>query len=439
MFFPWKPSGLSLFVGFALGIFLSIPGYHATIAVDDTNLEFDSISAAFGKPWIDNVEYRAHLQFLDSRPFLCQGDQDMPSLPNYNDDYDGHAHRMLHDETNHTSTLYKVDDDLPIAVLVSRGACSFEEKARETLLLQPEVEFCIVYDVQSGTHFFPASASGESDDITVGMLFVSYSTGIQLLQMLKEQSDNVTAHGSLIITMDNPIPDYAAEGNDIDAEGWVVDALNGLFSFLMCFGCLVICLRAGSHAEDAASYLGSGLMTEEQVLELPCVAYGSAGGVGGAVEEGDSEDTDNEAGATSRIRHHQTSCAVCIEEYNEGDQLRQLPCQHEFHTECILPWLTERHSSCPLCKHDAVSQPEGDKDDSDWVHLRRWFIVSLLPSVLRPGRTLVSGDEDHDEEEGTRAEVELTSLEEVEESEEREVFVDEPGSNTEEPDGGASF
>ena len=44
-------------------------------------------------------------------------------------------------------------------------------------------------------------------------------------------------------------------------------------------------------------------------------------------------------------------CSICLEEFRPGEVLRLLPrCEHAFHTECILPWLTERQGCCPMCK-----------------------------------------------------------------------------------------
>ncbi|XP_022222940.2 protein goliath [Drosophila obscura] len=46
-------------------------------------------------------------------------------------------------------------------------------------------------------------------------------------------------------------------------------------------------------------------------------------------------------------------CAICIETYKPTDTIRILPCKHEFHKNCIDPWLIE-HRTCPMCKLDVL-------------------------------------------------------------------------------------
>jgi hypothetical protein len=57
----------------------------------------------------------------------------------------------------------------------------------------------------------------------------------------------------------------------------------------------------------------------------------------------------------------ENSCAVCIDDLDGLDPslLTVLPCGHHFHTDCILPWLTERQSKCPLCKFDVLEYVRG--------------------------------------------------------------------------------
>lgn len=46
------------------------------------------------------------------------------------------------------------------------------------------------------------------------------------------------------------------------------------------------------------------------------------------------------------------SCAICIDNLDDDDEVRGLTCGHAFHAACLDPWLTSRRACCPLCKAD---------------------------------------------------------------------------------------
>ncbi|XP_025794184.1 E3 ubiquitin-protein ligase SDIR1 isoform X3 [Panicum hallii] len=57
-----------------------------------------------------------------------------------------------------------------------------------------------------------------------------------------------------------------------------------------------------------------------------------------------------QADRTSKTLEDELTCSVCLEQVAVGDLLRSLPCLHQFHVNCIDPWLRQQ-GTCPICKH----------------------------------------------------------------------------------------
>ncbi|KAL8114208.1 E3 ubiquitin-protein ligase At4g11680-like [Apium graveolens] len=57
-------------------------------------------------------------------------------------------------------------------------------------------------------------------------------------------------------------------------------------------------------------------------------------------------------------------CSICLCAYEDGTELRELPCRHHFHSACIDKWLYI-NATCPLCKFNIVKN--GNHSGSDEV------------------------------------------------------------------------
>jgi hypothetical protein len=70
------------------------------------------------------------------------------------------------------------------------------------------------------------------------------------------------------------------------------------------------------------------------------------------------------------------SCPICTDDFIKGQDLRVLPCNHQFHMECIDPWLMNVSGTCPLCRIDLnppqpenAEQTEENADQPDQSHV----------------------------------------------------------------------
>ena len=51
-------------------------------------------------------------------------------------------------------------------------------------------------------------------------------------------------------------------------------------------------------------------------------------------------------------RHQKDKCTVCLENLKRGDKMRQLPCFHYLHSECLVGWFTRGNTVCPVCRYE---------------------------------------------------------------------------------------
>ncbi|XP_011002649.1 PREDICTED: E3 ubiquitin-protein ligase SDIR1-like isoform X2 [Populus euphratica] len=104
-------------------------------------------------------------------------------------------------------------------------------------------------------------------------------------------------------------------------------------------------------------------MSEEEINALPVHKYKVTGpqNGGSSMQQASSsvsaekkkQDTGNAIGSM-KSSDDELTCSVCLEQASVGEVIRTLPCLHQFHANCIDPWLRQQ-GTCPVCKFGAGS------------------------------------------------------------------------------------
>lgn len=65
--------------------------------------------------------------------------------------------------------------------------------------------------------------------------------------------------------------------------------------------------------------------------------------------------TDTVAAPTRDVSYSQLTCPICLDDFIHAETIvRELPCGHIFHPECIDPFLRDNSSLCPMCKKSSL-------------------------------------------------------------------------------------
>ena len=95
------------------------------------------------------------------------------------------------------------------------------------------------------------------------------------------------------------------------------------------------------------------------------------------------------------------ACAICMDEYKEGDLLRCLPCSHEFHVPCCDRWL-QSSSTCPLCR-SAISEEGREEQERERQREREQERLDREELARREEHPSADGEDDgghHDDDRG---------------------------------------
>jgi hypothetical protein len=398
----------------------------ATVYILDSNSNrnetFASLPGLFGAVMNVSTSYHAHVQFFPQNPNLC----DM------------------------TPTTILVEpfsnSNLPVAILAARGQCAFERKAQVAEQLGSSVAFLLVYNTDVGADenaLVPMYS--EFGDTRLALLSVSHRAGQAIKQRIYAASSTIKSEGGPVLELDAQPPEGLLTADDV--RSMLLSAL-GLFFMLLSFSACVMIVagtRGSLIAESNPAFsTGRRLLTEAEVQQFlmgEAAVHSEAGhhespsgtirvGVDGAPIRNPTatvRDSTSETklatipnSSNNEEYHHSHSCAVCFDDFNEQSLITVLPCQHKFHFDCILPWLTERQSKCPLCKYNVMEYVRAKQSEqgtspaaSFWerIQRRRWTaIVTHELEERRASGRVISAEEMEEELELTEQQLERTSV-----------------------------
>ncbi|KAF8412305.1 hypothetical protein HHK36_000266 [Tetracentron sinense] len=117
-------------------------------------------------------------------------------------------------------------------------------------------------------------------------------------------------------------------------------------SVCCCLPCIIAILYAVADQEGAS---------KEDIDQLPKYKFRRIGDfekLNGEIQ-GVMTECDTDTPTKHVLSLEDAECCICLSSYEDGAELRELPCRHHFHSACIERWLYI-NATCPLCKYNII-------------------------------------------------------------------------------------
>ncbi|GMR33969.1 hypothetical protein PMAYCL1PPCAC_04164, partial [Pristionchus mayeri] len=227
--------------------------------------------------------------------------------------------------------------------VVPRGNCNFSEKAYFVQRARPRAFDALIVYNSDGKAPVDMAGGKYAQDVKIPVVMVSYNCMMGLVERYPA-SDG-----------------YAVQ---IKLSPGYYDLFRYLIPFVVVIGFCFIVLLASLLIRICRERrrLARKRLSRRHLKKLPTRKY----------VRGDQPDT----------------CAICLDEFIEGEKLRVLPCRHMYHCKCIDPWLTRNRKVCPMCKR-RVGAKNSDSESSGDERARRAAAARIVAAENLPSTRTV--------------------------------------------------
>lgn len=138
--------------------------------------------------------------------------------------------------------------------------------------------------------------------------------------MAESLQDQIVREFSLIHNYDSPLLQKRIHDNELQ---------------------LVLEMSKTEYDRQDQNQYSSNPLTTEQIRRLKRVKYKSSFII---------IDNDDNSNNNNKEEEFQNTCAICLEIYENEEELIKLKCNHHYHPICITQWF-KMTDTCPLCKY----------------------------------------------------------------------------------------